>query len=83
MCALQSFSEIRSHIKILFSSALAPHWPWPPILISVLFHPGKFLAAPFFILRVFWDYIYNIYIYIYYYMCMVRLASIHLVMNIK
>ena len=29
-------------IKILFSSTLALHHPWLPILISVLFHPGFF-----------------------------------------
>ena len=31
-------------IKILFSSAQTLHWPWLPILISVLFHPGLFLV---------------------------------------
>ena len=37
-------------IKILFSSAQTLHRPWPPILISVLFHPGLFkvLARSFF-----------------------------------
>ena len=44
-------------IKILFSSALTLHRPWPPILISVLFHPGlffKFLAVPFLPSGCFW-----------------------------
>ena len=32
-------------IKILFSSALTLHRPWPPILISDLFHPSLFLSS--------------------------------------
>ena len=46
-------------IKILFSSALTLHPPWPPILISVLFRPGflQALGCSFFTLRVFMDFI--------------------------
>ena len=43
-------------IKILFPSAVTPHRPWPPILISLLFYPGLFyfLAAPFLQPGCFW-----------------------------
>ena len=55
-------------IKILFSSALTLHRPWPPILISVLFHPGLFqvLGRSFLTLGVFeLDFISFLFAYVY------------------